>query len=171
MTEKILTEEEQQRQADIEARAKAAGIPVGVMEMHEEKQFQAATNIINGLEGAMRYYDEPRSGNEVDIVSVARQALIKSGVAADVLEKTYDKNPHILEAAGRHAHAQQFQVNQWAVKQCFALEEKGKDTRMLRYSVMNEARVEDWITVFEKHIAPNLAALGLQGEDTDGDQP
>lgn len=138
--------------------------------MSNEKEIQDTDEVIlkglSHLQNGVNFYNEHRDENEVDMVSEVRLRLIEAGASDALLSEVYDNNRFIKEAAGKHAHAQQYNLNRFFNGQLNAAEaETGTDTRLLRYQLMYEVNPREWLTVFDKGILLNTLELGLRKLD------
>lgn len=117
---------------------------------------------LNHLKKAMDFYQAPREEDELDLVKEVRDRLFSLGVSEERLQKTYDQNPLVQEANGRHAHAQQFQMTRYLNEQfLIAQVNDGVDTALDRYQLMFEVKPTEWLQIFDQGLSKNFLEMDL----------
>lgn len=109
------------------------------------------------MEGPINFYNGKPGEAEMDLVGSVRQLLVDAGCGA-VIEEAFDNSRFIIEAKGKVAHAQQFNLIRWAGLQLMSAEHSSPVTR---YAMPYELNPEDWYKVFSQHVLPQMLSLGL----------
>jgi hypothetical protein len=123
----------------------------------------AAANVIGLLQAGQMFYNEKPTPDEVNLVAKVRDWLKEKAVDEELLVAAFDKSNFVQEAEGKHAHAQLFNLNRWMDEQLSIIQaEDNIDTRLFRYQVMYEVSPDQWLTVVEKGVLPNLVEFGLR---------
>lgn len=146
-----MSPEDKHEEELLQKRADHYGRPLEVQRMLEQRQEQALEETLANLKAGVEFYEKPRRPNDVDLVQMFRNELLKRGVDRLLVEDCYDASPLIVEARERQPHPQMFLINRWLLERLYILTQSGVDTRKLRFAVLNNIRVEDWIEVTMDH--------------------
>ena len=117
------------------------------------------------LRRGVDFYNEAPQVDEINLVARVRSLLKDNGLGEDRLVEAYDQNRFVKEAEGRHAHAQQFNLNRYFVDQLSKLEKQGDDSRLLRFQLVYEVRPTEWLKIIEQSIVPNILDKDLPRKD------
>lgn len=123
----------------------------------QKAQQEASDAICKIMQGPIDHYNSARHPDEIDLVAEVRQRLVDVGLK-DRLPFTFDNNRFIIEAQGRTAHAQQYNLNRYLSTQLMSVPE---DTSVERYALVYEIRPDHWLTIFEKTILPSFVNYNL----------
>lgn len=123
-----------------------------------EGVFDPAIEQVNKImAGPMNFYNAERVENEIDLIAEVRQRMVSVGLA-DRLPDCFDSNRFILEAQGKPAHAQQYNLNRYFTTQFMAVPE---DTTLQRYASIYEIRPDQWLDIFDNTILPGVVNFNL----------
>jgi hypothetical protein len=122
----------------------------------------AAKVTLERMTNSAKFYSQKRADGELDLVQATRKMLAEAGADEEKLIAHYDTDRFVKEAADKHAHAQQFQLNRFFNGQfCIIDAEDGGDTRLLRYQLIYEVKPSEWLTIMKKSVIPGFVELGL----------
>lgn len=122
-------------------------------------QEAAVKNVENMFLSGQKSYNAKRMEGDHDLVASIREKLIEAGV--DNIDQIYDNNRHIVEAANRQPHAQQYHLNRFFSEQLNCAQAKtGIDTRISRNSLIYEIMPDQWEKIIEKQVIPSLVSTG-----------
>ena len=110
-----------------------------------EGVFDPAIEQVNKImAGPMNFYNAERVENEIDLIAEVRQRMVSVGLA-DRLPGCFDSNRFILEAQGKPAHAQQYNLNRYFTTQFMAVPEDTHCSAMRRF--MRFVLISGWISL------------------------
>ena len=137
------------------------------MSKNEAKVTAALEEAEKSLKQAVDFYNQLPDPNEISLVEVVRKSLIDNGVTDEQLRETYDTDRFVIESAGKHAHAQQFNLNRYFANQLAHVDAEGGDTRLIRYQLIYEISPSDWLKIINDSVIPNLVDFNLPRKDHD----
>ena len=105
---------------------------------------------INPLQQGIEQYYLPKSEDDIDLVSIVREDLVKSGLAK-VLPAAYDSNRFIIEAVGKDSNVQRFLLNRYWNQQLMAAKVVSIEER---YCLIPNGEIADWIRLFRSKVLP-----------------
>ena len=122
-----------------------------------EQMYQAIDQVVTAVNASVNIYNTPRVSGELDMVQAVRNLLCSVGLG-DRLPEAYDANRFIIEAHGKTAIAQQYNLNRYLSIQLMSVDQ---DATLQRYALIYEVSPKDWLTIFEQNILPALAEFDL----------
>ncbi len=140
------------------------------MNKDESKVMVALEEAEKSLQRAVDFYNQLPDLNEISLVEMVRKALLDNGVPEQQLRDTYDCDRFVMESVGKHAHAQQFNLNRYFANQLSFVDAEGGDTRLIRYQLIYEITPSEWFKIVQDSIIPNLVDFNLPRR-SDGYQP
>ena len=99
---------------------------------------------------ARETYTTPRSVEDFDLVAACRQILVDAGLHQEV-QNSFDNHPHIRDASLRKPEVQRHILNQYWNLQLLAT---GANTFEVRYCLIPNGEVGDWLRLFKDKVVP-----------------
>lgn len=97
-----------------------------------------------------------RVQNEVDLIQLARGALIDAGFAP--LISIFDNDKNILMALNMNSKVQRFKLNTFLDTQYMTLK---RDLTTERSMLLDSGDMSDWLKIFKEFHIPNMKKFGL----------
>lgn len=130
----------------------------GKQRAEEREQLE---NFSRTMHRHMGVYNRTARPDEMDLLAHVRGMLVEQlteGVVADL----FDTDRHIRDAVGKNAHAQQFHLNQYfALQFMSAASQDIRESQLARYSLLTDARPDEWLMVFKQKILPTFLHFNL----------
>lgn len=136
--------------------------PNDAAKSQEELQQDFVRESMQRMQQSCDFYKEKPKEVELDLVALIRADLFNYCVDEDRLQRVFDTNPLVIEAQGRHTHAQQFQLSRW-LNQQFNIAQvfDGIPTQLERYQVIFEARPDEWVKIWREGLIVRFRELDL----------
>lgn len=131
------------------------------MNQDKDKVSDALNEAEKSLKRAVDFYNQLPDPNEISLVDMVRRALVENGVQEQQLREAYDCDRFVIESAGKHAHAQQFNLNRYFANQLSYVDAEGGDTRLIRYQLIYEITPSEWFKIVKDSVIPNLVDFNL----------
>ena len=96
-------------------------------------------------------YFADKPADDVDLVFEIRKLLVDAGISEDLIKAAYDNNKHVAEAAGKLSEVQRTLLNRYWQIQLRSASELSTD---VRYYLIPNGIVYDWLRMFSDHILP-----------------
>lgn len=130
----------------------------GKQRAEEREQLE---NFSRTMHQRMGVYNRAARPDEMDLLAHVRELLVEQlteGVVADL----FDTDRHVRDAVGKNAHAQQFHLNQYfALQFMSAASQDIRESQLARYSLLTDARPDEWLMVFKQKILPTFLHFNL----------
>lgn len=102
-------------------------------------------------------YREPRLPDDLDLVQVVRDGLMKYGLK-DKLEQFYDTDGYVQQAKTKRPEIQRYLLNIYLNLQLMMAERSSIE---IRFSLLPAGDLDTWILIFDQRIAPFMADQNL----------
>lgn len=112
---------------------------------------------INPLQQGIEQYFMPKTEEDIDLVALVREDLVKSGLAK-VLPTAYDSNRFITEAVGKDSNVQRFLLNRYWNQQLMAANAVSIEER---YCLIPNGEIVDWVRLFRSKVLPFIIQNNL----------
>lgn len=133
-----------------------------IKQSQEDLKNEFVLNSLQQLKKISDFYQESPTEGELDLVALVRADLFSKGVDEGRLKRVFDHNPFVVEAKGRHTHAQQFQLCRWLNQQFEIVQVYDNiPTQLERYQVIFGASIEEWIKIWREGLLIRLRELDL----------
>jgi len=102
------------------------------------------------------YHQLPDAG-DVDLVSVVRVELISNGLGNNI-DHAFDQDQHIIDARNKKPEVQRHLLNLYLNLQ---LMKAMVDSSSVRYCLLPDGEISDWLTYFKSYVLPFLKEHNL----------